>query len=439
MHSKRNKELKKRFVEWSSSSTSHGYPNIFRTDKWPIKIMWLFFLLLSTGVCFYMVTKSVTDYLNHEVVTKIRVFNEQMMEFPTITICNLNPFTKKASLEYINTLFDRVNNQIDDNEDLYTSFLMIAKNMSTFNDTIKEFTPSLNEMIFSCEMVGIDCDLDEFESFYMFDYGTCFRYNSGKSANNSKLPIKKSYFPGKRGGLNLILAVDKTRNVLGIPPVSGIKIFIDNSSFYPNYFQNGIDLQTGAHTNIALKKIINERVPEPYSECKKKITSQTYKNLINMDKEYRKTDCELFLLQKKIIDACGCYYLMYDRIDTKTQSCLSINQTKCIIEFFEDWSLGKIDINPLEECPPACSEVVYEHFTSSSDFTSDFYFEKLSAWFSNQSSFENLNESNFDEVQNHVTSVSIYFNEFSYTRIVETVKTSLPDLISGIGGISLIF
>jgi len=104
MQSKRNSELKKRFVEWSSSSTSHGYPNIFRTDKWLIKIMWFLFILLSTGFCFYMVTKSVMDYLNHDVVTKIRVFNEAPIEFPTITICNLNPFTTNASIEYINNM-----------------------------------------------------------------------------------------------------------------------------------------------------------------------------------------------------------------------------------------------------------------------------------------------------------------------------------------------
>jgi hypothetical protein len=201
---------------------------------------------------------------------------------------------------------------------------------------------------------------------------------------------------------------------------------------------NGIDLKTGTHTNIVLKKIFNEREPEPYSQCKKKITSEAYKNMKNMGKEYRQSDCELFCLQKKIINECNCYYLYYDPIDKTTPACSNSSQYECVILYLFLIDTDKVDTDCTKECPPECSRVTYDFFTSSSDFPSKKVYEDLTT---NDAVIKNLAadeaSDSFEEIQNRVTSVSIYFNELSYTLIQEIPKTSLPDLISGIGGNSI--
>jgi hypothetical protein len=48
------KKVKELIVECCSSSTSHGIPNIVKTDKWIIKFMWFAFLMASTGFCGYI-------------------------------------------------------------------------------------------------------------------------------------------------------------------------------------------------------------------------------------------------------------------------------------------------------------------------------------------------------------------------------------------------
>ena len=73
--------------ETAENSTSHGIPNIARTDSNILKLMWLICLLGSAGGCAYLVFDSLNGYLNYEVVTKISKISETPSPFPIISIC----------------------------------------------------------------------------------------------------------------------------------------------------------------------------------------------------------------------------------------------------------------------------------------------------------------------------------------------------------------
>ena len=87
------------------SSTSHGIPNILRAKYRIVKALWAFFFLVSSSICCFLVYKSVIEYLSYEVVTKIRYIKETTVDFPTITICNKNPFVTNHSVEFLIRLF----------------------------------------------------------------------------------------------------------------------------------------------------------------------------------------------------------------------------------------------------------------------------------------------------------------------------------------------
>ena len=70
------------------NSTSHGIPNIIRSENLIIKLVWLLFLLASTGLCSFLVAQSIFNYYNYDVNTKTRIIYERQVPFPTITICN---------------------------------------------------------------------------------------------------------------------------------------------------------------------------------------------------------------------------------------------------------------------------------------------------------------------------------------------------------------
>jgi len=54
-----------------------------KTNFMIVRLMWLLSLILTSSVCFYLIAKSATNYLNYEVVTKINVINEEPSIFPT--------------------------------------------------------------------------------------------------------------------------------------------------------------------------------------------------------------------------------------------------------------------------------------------------------------------------------------------------------------------
>ena len=72
-------KIKLKSKELVSVSTSHGLPNIFRSQHSAIKLMWICLFTASISMGFYIVTKSIIKYLDFETVTKINVINEHSL------------------------------------------------------------------------------------------------------------------------------------------------------------------------------------------------------------------------------------------------------------------------------------------------------------------------------------------------------------------------
>ena len=73
--------------ETAENSTSHGIPNIARSNSYILKFLWLICLLVSTVGCGYLVYNSLKSYFNYEVVTKITKHSQTPSPFPVISIC----------------------------------------------------------------------------------------------------------------------------------------------------------------------------------------------------------------------------------------------------------------------------------------------------------------------------------------------------------------
>ncbi len=95
------------------------------------------FILVSSGGCGYLVYQSISNYLNYEVVTQIQKFNSIPSPFPTITICNINPFANTYSYEFVAKKLAESNFNIEDGRNgdykyirYYLSFLINHSNIT---------------------------------------------------------------------------------------------------------------------------------------------------------------------------------------------------------------------------------------------------------------------------------------------------------------------
>ena len=68
-------------------SSMHGIPNIIRSDRAILKIVWLIILLASISYCAYLMWMSIQTYLRYPVVTNI----DKILQIPT-SFRNLKKF-----------------------------------------------------------------------------------------------------------------------------------------------------------------------------------------------------------------------------------------------------------------------------------------------------------------------------------------------------------
>ena len=97
-------EIKKSTIELIETSSIQGFPNLFRTKRSFLKMMWILSLVLSTSACVYYETKTILDFFDYEVVTSIKTVNEPYLEFPTISICS--QYNKSFKFEIIYFYFN---------------------------------------------------------------------------------------------------------------------------------------------------------------------------------------------------------------------------------------------------------------------------------------------------------------------------------------------
>ena len=94
-------KIKEKSIEIGLSSTFIGLPNIIRNENKCLKIMWLILFIFGSSGGIYTVIKVVNDYLDYEVVTSIKVFNEIPAKFPAVTFYLLRNNKAKISLNEI--------------------------------------------------------------------------------------------------------------------------------------------------------------------------------------------------------------------------------------------------------------------------------------------------------------------------------------------------
>jgi len=439
------KDLKNLFFKSAESSTAHGFPNIIKNEQLPIKFVWIFFTLISTGLCSYMVSKSILDYLNHDVVTKIRIENEVPIEFPTITICNLNPFYKNKTFDFYKQYFGENFTSFEqlDEEDYRIGVFNVMNEIKNpiFTDEQRKLVgPSIEKMLVRCEIMEMKCTADDFSWFYIMDFGNCFRFNSGFELSGKRTKIKKVNKAGTWSAFKVDLFLENSNDLIGLSNSNGIRVYVDNSTDFPTSYSDGIDLMPGTSANVIIKKHFSEKLPKPYSDCDlvsgSTHDSELYKSIIARNKTYKQKDCMFLCLQKDIMKNCQCYDLWYDQIDTETKPCLNETDIGCAnFRYYLYFQEGK-KLNYKDECPLECSSLSYELFSTVSEYPTKSYLSylKKNALIKDRFLNSNIQDITLEQIKERIVNINLYFNDLAYTKITESEKTTLVNLLANLGG-----
>ncbi|CAF1010992.1 unnamed protein product [Brachionus calyciflorus] len=399
------------------SSTSHGLPNIFRSSNLYIKLMWIFFTLISSGLLAYMVTQSIMNYFKYEVTTKTRVKTEFKSTFPTITVCNLNFFTNEYSADYIKSIdyFKFERNPLSKNFEYFARALK-TKNSSFYGD-------SLEKLIVYCEYEGRKCNMSQVKYYDHPEYGNCYMINSGYDKNGNKIPLWPAVAPKRQLGLNLLLNISVHDELKFLSPNYGAIVMIHNNTINP-FVQEGITLSPKTESNIALTKSVFSSQPKPYSDCDGNTDDpnaynyELFKLIHKNGGGYSQFLCLGLCVQRSVVNKCNCSLATFPSF-FGAKACLSNVEEICMDNNIKIIT-GNTYISDVcyKECPLECEGMNFQKTVSINQFSNDNWIEYLQAYDKNDSIYFNKSINSDD-----LAAVRIYYETISYTQIEEEPTT----------------
>ena len=356
-----DKNIKNCFKEWCLCSTTHGISSITRNNYKILKFLWILCLIAVTIICGILLYQSLIDYYRYGVNTNIDVVKDLDAYFPTISLCNINPFNtsnEKINKEFSDLLNDQFNYQFTRN---HVVPALIVKGTQKFlksyvskkNDSEKIlYGQSLDGMMIDCIFSTAPCHMYEpdlsFQWFYNFEYGNCYKFNWNLS---KPLQLSKA---GYRGGLHLELYLGNSSSNETFINKRGFRLAIHNmTDKYVDLEDQGIDIAGGFTTNIHIKRTYYQRLGYPYSNCVEDLTiNNPYKTHVmkQMFDELKMTFysqklCEKFVFSQYLNSQCNCSDPSFFTGNDK-QYCVLTPQVRCYEDAFVRYYSNLIlDIN----------------------------------------------------------------------------------------------
>ena len=428
--------IKKIISEWCLSTTSHGIPNIVRSENKFSSLFWSFAFLLSAAFCGYQIVLTLIDVSKFPVYTNIEIIQEMPAPFPSISFCNLNPFNTDDPDNYVILENLLAKDNINYNAHPNLVWLSVSNLVKSFVFDLSEkerqnFTFGYNQMVYSCKFNSFLCKEQDFEMFYDFDYGNCYKFNS----NGTKL-IGKS---GHQNGLRLEIYVGNSSGKEAYTINRGIRFLVHNHSDIISINDHGQDASTGFSTEVKITRSLNEKLDEPYSTCISDLTSSyskktKYMNIIFNElnlKKYSNQICLNICFNLKLELECNCSDPSILSIHNMTK-CISTSQIRCKEKFFQEFfSNQATECN--QECPIECKTYRYSTKLSFSEFYTNWYFSLIEK--SNNDFIKNLASfGSVEQLKKNVLLINFYYDDASITKIIERPLWNVFSILSTIGG-----
>jgi hypothetical protein len=106
--------LRKELHRFSKTTSMRGVPRIVNADSWPLKFIWAAAVVALLCFALYQVYQLMTSHFNYDVYTSVQEYafhpTKDKPVFPSLTLCNENPFKMMSSDDVTTTFDDYYNN-----------------------------------------------------------------------------------------------------------------------------------------------------------------------------------------------------------------------------------------------------------------------------------------------------------------------------------------
>ncbi|XP_052253065.1 amiloride-sensitive sodium channel subunit gamma-like [Dreissena polymorpha] len=348
------------YSEFCEETSFTALTKIHKADFRLKRVIWAVTCVSMTAMLAVQITWLFQKYFRWPVELSIEVKAVPVLQFPSVTICNINPLKKdnmrsgpfqeksavftlgKDDMIYDGYSDDLMNEMtsnslsgnlsdndvlslmkkndfnkwnvlrnntemakafyrsMDDNHVAIIAYSDVAANMS--GSELRTYGHQSEDMIISCTWQGMACSPDNFTFVRNNKYGNCYTFNA---FDNGQDPLTMNY-PGPLMGLTLELNIEQDDYIPALAQDAGVKIVIHERGTYPIPEDAGLSLPPGMKTSIGLDKTEYKRLPPPHADCG--TSGQGVVDLYARDfgTAYTKETCLKSCMQAAVLDQCAC-------------------------------------------------------------------------------------------------------------------------------------
>ncbi|XP_033096439.1 acid-sensing ion channel 1A-like [Anneissia japonica] len=458
-------------------TTAHGIPNIYRSETKLGKLIWTSLFLTAVSLLLYQSKELVAKYLTYPVDVQLDVKYKIELEFPAVTICNINPIResllredpdlKDTNLIEDSDQCDVFDGDVDFNQDEkeeyqgweyflsqtdpYGTETVARQQIETLsnllsnksNEEKKNLGHQIEDLLVGCSWSSLSCSPENFTNhFFNAFHGNCYTFNSNP---NSSEP-KKSKYSGPSAGLSIMLFIEQNEYLYDVSASAGVRVVIHDQGKMPFPEEEGYYVSPGHHTSIALRRVEINRLSTYDKPCMSEEEMANYWDFYTFyGVEYNQQTCVKTCYQRQIMEHCGCYDIYYPTNETSldpkertVKPCDLTNEEDddCVEGFQETFRISGYTYC---SCQQPCNTVSYTSDISTSYWPSDNYKENLKENLVNFSKplretvEADCNDKN--AIRLNLLNLDIYYQDLNYEVINQSFTYTFIDLVGALGGL----
>ncbi|XP_052259151.1 amiloride-sensitive sodium channel subunit beta-2-like [Dreissena polymorpha] len=470
------------YSEFCEETSFTALTKIHKADFRLKRVIWAVTCVFMTVMLAVQITWLFQKYFRWPVELSIEVNAVPVLQFPSVTICNINPlkkdnmrsgpFQEKSAVftlgkddmiydDYLNDLMNEMtensrDGNVSDNEisslmqkndfnkwnvlrnntemaeDFYRSmddghvailaYSDVAANMN--GEELRTYGHQSEDMIISCTWQGMACSPDNFTYVRNNMYGNCYTFNA---FDNGQDPLTTNY-PGPLMGLTLELNIEQGQYVPALAQDAGVKIVIHERGTYPIPEDAGLSLPPGMKTSIGLDKTEYKRLPPPHADCGTSGQGVVDMYARDFGTAYTKETCLKSCIQAALLDQCACATSIFYVPPGEKVCSMSGNDSTCVSTVTE-----AVVESCNGRCPTPCDDTVYSLITSMSQWPSENYEDYLDCKISKTSSYFMDKEQRQDS-DTTLLKVDVFYTRLMLKKVEQKKAYESENLISDIGG-----
>lgn len=399
------------------------------------KILWVLVLIAGLLGCCYEIHSFLVLYFQYPVVINLNVENRKSLEFPAVTICNLNRMKKMYEVclesdesaktcKFPHKTRSRNGNFNEKQSTVVTCGLrnnygtrtaFLAKYNQLDSISRKVFGHQLMDLIQNCSFNGEECSLGYFSYYQSLKYGNCYTFNKFSAEDDTVL---KTSTVGIMSGLDMTVNFDPD-SYLDVSAGVGARVVIHDPREDPNPEEEGVNIGPGFETTLAIKQTCSSRLPAPYKDqCVVYGENEEVKG-------NNRNDCVRSCIQEENYARCSCINPTLPRIkDYNYCKMTNLTEVCCL-----DANLKAMAIKGLPcKCPLPCFSFAYDSKLSTA------------TWPSGQSYFNSFcstchdNDEELQIVRQSQGKLKVYYSTLKRTIYEQKEMFQDSELFSHLGG-----